>query len=333
MKIQKDPLPPSVSHFFPQGSWGMARVSRPVLKMLLLLILIQWISLPLTVIGQTPSVTPGEIYNQDLDPVLKSIDGLTIHDRLGQQLPFETVVRTESAEQVSLGTVLDSGLPMIFNPVYFSCPMLCNLVVEGLIESVSQCGLKIGVDFEVVTISIDPRDSAKDARNRQKLLITALEESATLTGADVSGAEAGWHFLTGQQASLTAITDALGFEYRWNEYNSEYAHGAGIFVVSPDGVLSQTLKGIEFEPQTVRLALVEASDGKVGNWLDEFVLTCFVYDPTKAQYGPAALKVMRLGGLVTVLGICSYLLYSWTRGGRDGDPVISADQQREQPQS
>ncbi|MBT7130035.1 MAG: hypothetical protein HN891_04945, partial [Planctomycetes bacterium] len=191
MKIQKDPLPPSVSHFFPQGSWGMARVSRPVLKMLLLLILIQWISLPLTVIGQTPSVTPGEIYNQDLDPVLKSIDGLTIHDRLGQQLPFETVVRTESAEQVSLGTVLDSGLPMIFNPVYFSCPMLCNLVVEGLIESVSQCGLKIGVDFEVVTISIDPRDSAKDARNRQKLLITALEESATLTGADVSGAEAG----------------------------------------------------------------------------------------------------------------------------------------------
>ena len=138
MKIQKDPLPPSVSHFFPQGSWGMARVSRPVLKMLLMLILIPWISLPLTVIGQTPSVTPGEIYNQDLDPVLKSIDGLTIHDRLGQQLPFETVVRTESAEQVSLGTVLDSGLPMIFNPVYFSCPMLCNLVLlERLVQEVS----------------------------------------------------------------------------------------------------------------------------------------------------------------------------------------------------
>ncbi|MDE0960040.1 MAG: SCO family protein [Planctomycetota bacterium] len=327
MKIQIDHLLPRMGLLFRQRSGMVALLGG--------LMLLLW--LPMSLMGQTPSVMPGEIYNQDLDPVLKSIDGLTIHDRLGQSIPLETVVRIESGEQASLKTVLDSGLPVILNPVYFSCPMLCNLVVEGLIESIAQCDLKMGQDFEVVTLSIDPRDSAKDARNREKLLIAALEESATLSGADVSGAESGWHFLTGRADALSAITDAVGFDYRWNDYNSEYAHGAGIFVISPDGILTQTLKGIEFEPQTLRLALVEASDGKVGSWLDEFILTCFVYDPTKAQYGPAALKMMRLGGVISVLGFGSYLLYSWMyswrRGGRDGDPVISADQQREQPLS
>ena len=286
-----------------------------------------------TVSGQIPSVGPGDILNQEIDPVLKSIEGLTIHDRLGQQLPLDKIIRTESGQQVALGKLFESKRPVILNPVYFSCPMLCNLVVEGLIDSVASCGLKIGEDFDVVTLSIDPRDSAGDARNRENLLVEALEEAAVLAGSDVSQARQGWHFITGHESALKEIADAVGFDYDWNEYNAEYAHGAGIFVVSPEGVLTQTVKGIVYEPQTLRLALVEASNGKVGSWLDDFVLTCFVYDPSKAQYGPAALKVMRLGGIIAVLGIGGFMFQLWRRDRLAGDSLVSADPQREQSQS
>ncbi|MGE4618180.1 MAG: SCO family protein [Planctomycetota bacterium] len=288
---------------------------------------------PLPLCGQTPSVGPGEIINPEHDPVLKSIEGLTIHDRLGHKLPVDRMVFVESGERVALSKIFESKRPVILNPVYFSCPMLCNLVVEGLIDSVAATGLKIGVDFDVVTLSIDPRDTPIDARTRENLLIEALEEAALLSGADVSGARDGWSFITGQESDLKAIADSVGFEYRWNDFNNEYVHGAGVFIISPEGVLTQTIKGINYEPQTLRLALVEASDGKVGNWLDEFVLTCFVYDPTKAQYGPAALKVMRLGGGLFVLGLGGFLLRMWGRGPRGRQPVIMTDLQREQSQS
>ena len=280
--------------------------------------------------GQFPSVAPGEIVNPELDPVLRSIEGLTIHDRLGQRLPVERAIRTESGERVSIGDLFASKRPVIFNPVYFSCPMLCNLVVEGLIDSVATCGLKIGEDFDVITLSIDPRDSAADARNRENLLVEALEDAAVLAESDVSGAREGWRFITGQEADLKAIADAVGFEYRWNDFNKEYAHGAGIFILSPDAVLTRTIKGISYEPQTLRLALVEASAGKVGSWFDDIVLTCFVYDPTKAQYGPAALKLMRLGGIVGMVVLGGFLFLLWRKGPRSGDPLIMADPQREQ---
>ena len=306
-------------------------ISGGVLTSLLLLLILSSSTL---IEAQTPSMTPGEIYNQDLDPVLKSVEGLTIHDRIGNSLPLDSVVRLDTGEQVVLGELLKSKRPVILNLVYFSCPMLCNLVVEGLIKSVAHCGLEIGADFDVLTVSIDPRDSAKDARNRKTLLIGALEEEAILSGVDVSKARAGWHFVTGKKNSLKATADAVGFDYAWNDYNEEYAHGAGIFIVSPDGVLTQTIQGIEFDPQTLRLALVESSQGKVGNWLDQIVLTCFVYDPSKAQYGPVALKVMRLGGLGTVVGFGGYLLHLWSRKNRNENPgEIALGTQREQSQS
>jgi len=296
------------------------------LRWVLCLLLFFPISLP----GQMPPVAPGEYVNPELDPVLRSIDGLTIHDRLGHRLPFERAVRLESGERVALGKLFETNRPVILNPVYFSCPMLCNLVVEGLIDSVAACGLKIGEDFDVITISIDPRDSAADARNRENLLVEALQEAAILSGSDVSGAREGWSFLTGKQSDLKAIADSVGFDYRWNDYNKEYAHGSGIFILSPDGILTQTIKGISYEPQTLRLALVEASDGKIGSWLDGIVLTCFVYDPSKAQYGPAALKMMRLGGILAMVGLAGFLYLLWRRGPRVVDPVISAKPPGEQ---
>ncbi len=283
------------------------------------------------VFAQAPSVGPGELYNQENDPILKSIEGITIHDRLGSTVPLDQEVRQSDGDLVPLKSVLDSGLPVIFNPIYFSCPMLCNLVVENLIKSMAECDLVLGKDYEIVTMSIDPRDEALDARNRKRALLEVFREEATLTGVSTETAEAGWHFLTGDEKQLRPIADSVGFDYEWNTYTEEYAHGAGAFILSPEGVLTRTLLGIEFDPQTLRLALVEASNSKVGTWADAFILTCFVYDPGEGRYTPKALLVMRLGGLVTVIGLGGFLLALRRRDRQnsrsDEDPM---DSQREQ---
>ena len=285
-----------------------------------------------TLEAQSPAVGPGQLNKQEHDPVLKSIEGITIHDRLGSTVPLEQKIRRSDGELVTFESILDSGLPVIFNPIYFSCPMLCNMVVENLIKSMAECDLVLGQDFEIVTMSIDPRDKALDARNRKRALVEVFREEAVLTGVSTESAEKGWHFITGEEENLRAIADSVGFDYEWNTYNQEYAHGAGAFVLSPAGVLTRTLQGLEFDPQTLRLALVEASDGKVGSWADQMILTCFVYDPEKARYGPEALLVMRLGGLVTVLGLGGFLLALRRRDRLNSisENDDSMDSQREQ---
>lgn len=282
--------------------------------------------------AQSPAVGPGQLNKQEHDPVLKSIDGITIHDRLGNSVPLAGKIRRSDGEWVSLGSILDSGLPVIFNPIYFSCPMLCNMVVENLLKSMAECDLVLGRDYEIVTMSIDPRDKPLDARNRKRALLDVFLEEAQLTGVSTETAEKGWHFLTGEEENLRPIADSVGFDYEWNTYNQEYAHGAGAFILSPEGVLTRTLQGIEFDPQTLRLALVEASDGKVGSWADQMILTCFVYDPEKARYGPEALLVMRLGGLVTVLGLGGFLMVLRRRDRLNSvsENDDSMDSQREQ---
>ena len=299
------------------------------LMVLGLILLPSVLSTPL--FAQAPSVGPGQLYNQENDPVLKSIEEITIRDCLGNSVPLDQEVRRSDGEWVPLKSVLDSGLPVLFNPIYFSCPMLCNLVVENLIKSMAECDLVLGKDYEMVTLSIDPRDEALDARNRKRALVEVFREEAELTGISTESAEKGWHFLTGEEKQIRPIAESVGFDYEWNSYNEEYAHGAGAFILSPDGVLTRTLQGVEFDPQSLRLALVEASNGKVGTWADKLILTCFVYDPTKARYGPAALLVMRLGGLVTVLGLGGFLLVLRRKDRQNASSEAdSIDSQREQ---
>jgi protein SCO1/2 len=323
-------------------SWGVkaqrsepteARLLRP-LRVVVSILVVTLVPLltGMNLNAQSPAVAPGQLNKQEHDPVLKSIDGITIHDRLGNSVPLDKQIRRSDGEWVPLESVFDSGLPVIFNPIYFSCPMLCNMVIENLIKSMAECDLILGQDYEIVTMSIDPRDKALDARNRKRALLDVFREEAELTGVSTATAEKGWHFLTGEEENLRPIADSVGFDYEWNSYNQEYAHGAGAFILSPEGVLTRTLQGIEFDPQTLRLALVEASNGKVGSWADQMILTCFVYDPDKARYGPEALLFMRLGGLVTVLGLGGFLLALRRRDRLNAisDENDSMDSQREQ---
>lgn len=254
-----------------------------------------------------PSLLDGQLVD---DPVLRSVEGIEISDKAGSKAPLDLIFRDVGGHQVRLGDLVDGSKPVVVNFVYFGCPMLCNLVFEGVVDSVEMNGLALSDDYQVITISIDPRDTFGDAQKRRDLLIKEFQERRELGGTGPTSEEVsrGWHFLTGKESQIRPLAEALGFDYRWNDYRNEYAHGAGIFLLTPDGTIARTLFGIEYEPQTFRLSLVEAGSGKVGTALDRVLLLCYYYDPTLAQYGPAAMNLMRFGGVVIVVLLAVFLL-------------------------
>jgi protein SCO1/2 len=185
--------------------------------------------------------------------------------------------------------------------------MLCGLVTNGLLESLKQMDWTPGQEFEVVTLSFDARETSTLAGLKKQNAINALGRP---------DAAAGWHFLTGSEQDVAAVTEAVGFAFRWNEPTDQFLHAAAIFVCTPDGRISRYLYGIEYDPQTLRLSLVEAADGKVGSSFDRFLLFCFHYDATAGKYAPAARNLMRAGGLVTLLALGGLLTAFWRRERR-----------------
>jgi protein SCO1/2 len=184
--------------------------------------------------------------------------------------------------------------PIILNLVYLRCPMLCNMTMDGLLRSLRTLPLDVGKDFTVLTVSFDPREGPELASQAKK---TALNQY------DRPGADRGWRFLTGKQENLRELTDSVGFRYAYDSVRQQYAHAAVLVVLTPEGKVSRYLTGVEFPARDVRLSLVEASDHKIGTVLDRAILLCFHYDPTTGKYGLAILRVIRILGVATVLGL------------------------------
>lgn len=228
------------------------------------------------------------------EPVLRSVEGIDIVERLDAKIPLDLQFQDETGRFVPLSSFFDGERPVVLNLAYFSCPMLCNLVIEGFIEAIDEMGWTLGDEFRVVTVSIDPRDNPAAARKRKEVLVREFERPDALTG---------WHLLTGHEKNIRAVADTVGFGYEWNEYQSEYAHGAALILLTPDGRVSRYIYGVKFDPQVLRLSLVEASAGKVGTTMDKVFLLCFQYDPTTAQYGPVAMRIMQFAGGATVLAL------------------------------
>jgi protein SCO1/2 len=228
------------------------------------------------------------------DPILRSVEGIEIVEHLDTQIPLDLSFQNEIGQYVKLSEYFDGERPVVLNLAYFSCPVLCNAVVEGLIETIDAIGWTLGDEFRVVTISIDPRDTPQGARDRKEVLVRDYDRPDAIDG---------WHILTGHKTNIRAVADAAGFGYEWNEYRQEYAHGAVLILLTPDGRVSRYIYGVKFDPKVVRLSLVEASDGKVGSSFDKLFLLCFHYDPSTAQYGPMAQGIMKLGGLATMLAL------------------------------
>ncbi len=227
--------------------------------------------------------------------ILKNIE---IEQKLNAQLPLDLAFRDERGRDVKLGDFFGKR-PVVLSLVYYDCPMLCGEVLNGMSSVFGVLNFQIGKDYEVVTVSFDPREGPDLAAAKKRRFVERYGRE---------GAEAGWHFLTGSTASINALTQAVGFRYQWDERSQQYAHAAAIMVATPQGRLAQYLYGVEYPPKDLRLALVEASHNQLGSVVDQVLLYCFHYDPRTGRYGALITRVVQVAGLVTVLIVGGGLL-------------------------
>lgn len=209
---------------------------------------------------------------------------------LGSRLPLAATFRDENGERVELGRYFGER-PVIVVPMYYECPMLCTLVTNGLAATLKTLALTVGEDFTVVAYSIDPGETPELAAAAKKRILARY-------GRDDSAA--GWHFLTAEPASIAALSQAIGFRAVYDEALDEYAHTAGVVVVTPQGEVARYFFGIEFPPRDLRLSLVEAAQGTIGSVVDHVLLFCFRYNPETGRYSSLTLNVVRLGGGLTI---------------------------------
>jgi protein SCO1/2 len=223
-----------------------------------------------------------------------------IDQKLDQQLPLDLVFRDESGKEVKLGQYFGQK-PVVLAFVYYDCPMLCTQVLNGMVTSFRVLPFQVGKEFDVVTVSFDPRETSELAARKKKVYVDYLPEKMR------ANANNGWHFLTGDQTNIAKLTEAVGFRYHYDEATRQFAHASGIMVTTPHGKLSRYFYGVEYAPRDLRLGLIESSANKIGSPVDQLLLYCYHYDPATGKYGAAIMKIMRIAGVLTVLSIVAML--------------------------
>lgn len=230
-------------------------------------------------------------YAQSSRPVL--LRDVGIDQRLNEPLPLELVFRDETGRSVRLAEYFDRK-PVLLALVYYECPMLCTQVLNGLVSSLKVLTFNVGKEFNLVTVSFDRRESAALAAAKKRVYLERYGRPI---------AAVGWHFLTGDEPSIQALTRAVGFRYAYDPKTNQFAHASGVILLTPQGRISRYFYGIEYAPRDLRLGLVEASDNKIGSVVDQLLLFCYHYDPMTGKYGPIIMNFVQLGGGATVLGL------------------------------
>ena len=226
-----------------------------------------------------------------------ALQGVGIDQRLGEALPLDVTLRDELGREVQLGDYFGDR-PVILALVYYECPMLCTLELNGLLKTIRVVPLTLGKDYQIVTVSFDPGETpALAARKKQEYIEQYRQE----------GAEHGWHFLTAEQESIDRLTEAMGFRYKYDPETDLYTHASAIMLATPEGKLSRYFYGVEYSPRDVRLGLVEASQNQIGSFVDQVLLFCFHYDPVQGKYSLVILNGLRAAGIITVLAIFAFL--------------------------
>lgn len=222
-----------------------------------------------------------------LPPALRDV---AIVQHLNELVPLDTVFRDESGQSVHLGDYFKDGKPVVLAFVYYECPMLCSQVLNDLTGSLRGISrFSIGKEYQVITVSFDPREGSELASKKKENYIKRYGRE---------GAAAGWHFLTGDEANIKRLTEAVGFKYHWDEATQQFAHASGIMLVTPQGKLSHYFYGLEYSPRDVQLGLIESSQNKIGSLTDQLPLFCFHYDPATGKYGLWIMGIVRIAGVV-----------------------------------
>ena len=248
-----------------------------------------------------PKLQPGDAIPNQKPSIL---DQVGLDQRLNQQVPLDLVFVDDHGQPVQLKQYFGAK-PVILILVYYQCPMLCTQVLNGFTGAM--LGIRrfnVGREFDVVTVSIDPRDTAQDA---------AAAKARYLKRYRRPEAEQGWHFLTGKKDQIDALAQAVGFRYAWDPEIKQYAHASGIMLLTPQGRVAQYYYGIEYAPRDIQLGLIEASKGKIGNVVDQVLLYCYHYDPRQGRYGAAIFDILRLSALATVLVLGGFMLLMFRR--------------------
>jgi protein SCO1 len=239
-----------------------------------------------------------------------ALTGVTIEQRLNSQLPLNAPFRDEYGQAVTLGSYFGKGRPVVLALVYYDCPMLCTQILNGMVRAAKVLTFTPGKDYDVLAISFDAREGPKEALAKKAIYMKDYGHPETA---------AGWHFLTGDQNSIKRVTDAVGFRYKWDVYTATFAHASAIYVLTPEGKLSKYFYGIEYSPKDMRLGLVEASQNKIGNAVDQILLFCYHFDPTSAKYTFLAMDILRGAGAATVLMLGGFVLIMLRRDSRKGN--------------
>jgi protein SCO1/2 len=246
---------------------------------------------------QAVRTSPGE---EVPEPMLE----VGVSERLGERIPLDLEFEDCEGEKVALRDLFDGERPVILTLNYSDCPMLCSLQLTGLFDGLKEVELDMGRDFQMITVSIDPLETKERAR---------LTKKKYLRQYDRDNAGPAYHCLVGNEENIMALADSVGFRYKYEKDSKQYVHAAATMFLTPDGRVSRYLYDVKFEPQTVRLALVESSEGKIGTTVDQVLLYCFQYDATKGKYAPTAFILMQIGAGVAVLLVGVGLVAFWLR--------------------
>ena len=231
---------------------------------------------------------------------------VTIEQRLNSQLPLDATFRDEDGRTVALGKYFGKR-PVVLALVYYECPMLCTQILNGMVRAARVMTFTPGKDYDVVAISFDARETPQQAAVKKAVYMRAYGHPETAKG---------WHFLTGDLNSIKRVTDAVGFRYKWDVYTATFAHASAIYVLTPEGKLSKYFYGIEYSPKDMRFGLVEASQNKIGNAVDQILLFCYHFDPTTAKYTLVALDILRVAGAATVLTLGGFVFIMLRRDSK-----------------